>query len=601
MQEKSPAYMTARGAYTQLSNATTGLRRSTRPRLPPARGYEGDDDFEQQLQLWQAWIQVEKEDPLVLKTDDPESYKKRVLYAYKQALMALQFWPEMWYAAVEFCFEYGMEKDANDLLKQGFDLNPESALLAFKSADRIEATTQNDEATDPGAKERMAKVRVPYDQVLNALYRLIEKVSVREREDVQSVEFAAETNANGDGNGEDEIHAANIASKRAVIDAQIEVIRKNAKLEIDTLSKVISHLWIALMRAVRRIQGKGTTPGGGFRAIFGEGRKRGKVTSDFYVECAQIEWQCYRDPAGAKILERGIKLFPDDGYLPLQYIKHLFEINDVTNARGVFETTVSRLLNIRTAEMNARTKPLFVFLHQYESRFGELTQIQKLEKRMQELFPEDPLLKLFAERHATETFDPIQVFPIISRKQVQPKSDAQRFSNTADNNTNSPIQKVIDSITTNSPKRGLPDDFDDPQARKIVRTDSPLKGAAGRLRVQQRPPNGQAAPMAPLPLPPPLPPQIHYLLTVLPKASLYVDARFDAQKMVELIRDIHLPPPGSVPPQHQPQAPQQHVPPPQAWQHQQYQQQPPPPMPGQGYMQQPNPIQPQYGAGELQI
>ncbi|KAI9872349.1 MAG: mRNA 3'-end-processing protein rna14, partial [Watsoniomyces obsoletus] len=107
---------------------------------------------------------------------------------------------------------------------------------------------------------------------------------------------------------------------------------------------MISHVWIALMRATRRIQGEGSTPGGGFRAIFGEARKRGKVTSDFYVECAQIEWQCYRDPAGAKILERGIKLFPEDAYLPLQYMKHLFEINDVTNARGVFETTVSRLL-----------------------------------------------------------------------------------------------------------------------------------------------------------------------------------------------------------------------------------------------------------------
>lgn len=598
MQEKSPAYMTARGAYTQVSNATTGLKRTTRPRLPPARGYEGDDDFERQLQLWQAWIQVERDDPLVLKTEDIELYKKRVLFTYKQALMALQFWPEMWYAAAEFCIEHGMETEASQLLDQGFLSNPESPLLAFKSADRIEATTQNDEATDPGAKDRLAKVRVPYDQVLSALYSLIEKISVREREDVQSVEAAAEANANGDGNDEEEIHAANIASKRAVLDAQIEVIKKNAKMESGTLSKVISHVWIALMRATRRIQGKGTTPSGGFRAIFGEGRKRGKVTSDFYVECAQIEWQCYRDPAGAKILERGIKLFPDDGYLPLQYMKHLFEINDVTNARGVFETTVSRLLNFQTAEMTARTKPLFSFLHQYESRFGELTQIQKLEKRMRELFPEDPLLKLFADRHATETFDPIQVFPIISRKQVQPKAQTFRAFNDAEQSVNSPIQKVIDSITTNSPKRGLPDDFDDAQSHKIARTESPLKGAAGRRLVQQRQPNGQSAVAAPLPLPPPLPPQIHYLLTVLPKASLYMEARFDAQKMVELIRDIHLPPPGTVPPQHQPQPPQQHAPPPQAWQHQQYQQQAPPPMPGQGYMQPSNPVQPQYAAGK---
>ena len=90
-------------------------------------------------------------------------------------------------------------------------------------------------------------------------------------------------------------------------------------------------------------------------------------------------------------------------------------------ARGVFETTVSRLLAHQTMALTMRTKPLFAFLHDYEARFGELAQVQKLEKRMRELFPADPLLKLFADRHATETFDPIQVFPIVSKKQVQPE------------------------------------------------------------------------------------------------------------------------------------------------------------------------------------
>lgn len=594
MQEKSPLYMTARTAYTQLTNITTGLKRTTRPRLPPAKGHEGDDDFEHQLNLWQGWIHWEKEDPLVLRPDEPEVYKKRVIFAYKQALMALEFWPEMWYSAAEFCFENGQDVDGAQFLEQGFAANPESPLLAFKLADRLEATTQNDEVTDPGAKDRMKKVRKPYDKVLDALYALIKRVSGREREDVQKVEMEAETGVNGDGNGDDEINAANITSKKAVLDAQIEVIKRGAANEVELLSKMISHVWIALMRATRRIQGKGSSPGGGFRAIFGEARKRGKVTSDFYVECAQIEWQCYRDPAGTKILERGIKLFPEDGYLPLQYMRHLFEINDVTNARGVFETTISRLLGHQTPNMTARTKPLFTFLHDYESRFGELAQVQKLEKRMRELFPEDPLLKLFAERHATETFDPIRVFPIISRQQVKPKNQTVYPTIEVDAGANSPIQNAIDSITTNSPKRGLPDDFDDPQTRKIARGESPLKGAAGRRMNQQRQPNGQGASAPPFPLPPPLPPQIHYLLSVLPKASTYVDMRFDPHKMIELIRDIHLPPPGSAPPQHQPQPPQQQGPP--SWQ--QYQHQPPPPLPGQMYMQPPNSAQPQFAGGK---
>ena len=556
----------------------------------------------QQLNIWQDWVRWEKEDPLVLKDDEPEVYKKRVMFAYKQALMALEFWPEMWYSAAEFCFENGLDAQSAEFLEQGFAANPESPLLAFKLADRLEMTTQNDEVTDPGSKDRMKKVREPYDKVLDALYALGKKNSAREREDIQKVEVEAEAGTDGNGDGDDEVNAANIASRKAVLDAQIDIIKKSAEKENELLSKMISHVWISLMRATRRIQGKGSTPGGGFRAIFGEARKRGKVTSDFYVECAQIEWQCYRDPAGAKILERGIKLFPEDGYLPLQYMKHLFDINDVTNARGVFETTVSRLLSHQTAALTIRTKPLFAFLHDYESRFGELAQVQKLEKRMRELFPEDPLLKLFADRHATETFDPIHVFPIISKKQMLPKTSGVLASIEGDAAANSPIQKAIDAITTNSPKRSLPDDFDDPQARKIARAESPLKGAAGRRMNQQpqpqRQPNGQPTPAPPLPLPPPLHPHIHYLLSILPRASTYVDARFDATKMVELMRDIHLPPPGSVPPQHRPQPPQ---PPPQqhppAWQ--QYQQQPPTPMQAPGYMQPPSATQPQYEGGKF--
>ncbi len=597
--------MTARGAYHQLSNLTARLKRTTRPRLPPAIGFEGDEDFMQQLNLWQEWVRWEKEDPLVLKDDEPEVYKKRVIFAYKQALMALEFWPEMWYSAAEFCFENGLDAEGAQFLQQGFAANPESPLLAFKLADRLEMTTQNDEVTDPGAKDRMKKVRDPFDKVLDALYALTKKNSARERDDIQRVEVEAEASTNGDGNGDDEVHAANIASRKAVLDAQIDLIKKSAEKENELLSKMISHVWISLMRATRRIQGKGSTPGGGFRAIFGEARKRGKVTSDFYVECAQIEWQCYRDPAGAKILERGIKLFPEDGYLPLQYMKHLFDINDVTNARGVFETTVSRLLAHQNMALTMRTKPLFAFLHDYEARFGELVQVQKLEKRMRELFPEDPLLKLFADRHATETFDPIHVFPIISKKQMLPKTSGVLPSIEADAAINSPIQKVIDSITTHSPKRSLPDDFEDSQARKMARAESPLKGAAGRRMNLQKQPNGQLAAAPPLPLPPPLHPHLHYLLSILPRAATYVEARFDANKMVELMRDIHLPPPGSVPPQHRPQLPQQPPqPPPQqqvppSWQ--QYQQQAPPPMPGQGYMQAPNATQPQYGGGKSSL
>ena len=54
-----------------------------------------------------------------------------------------------------------------------------------------------------------------------------------------------------------------------------------------------------------------------------------------------------------------------------------------------------------------KTKPIFAFLHEYESRYGDLVQVINLESRMRELFPEDPKLKNFAARYSSDKFDPI--------------------------------------------------------------------------------------------------------------------------------------------------------------------------------------------------
>lgn len=593
--------MTARTAYTQLQNMTKDLQRTSRPRLPPATGFEGHDEYLKQVSLWRQWVEWEKDDNLVLKDEDLPMYRNRVLFTYKQALMALQFWPEMWYDAVEFCFANGLDNDAVKLLNQGIAANPESALLAFKLGDRIESSTQHDESSDPGAKDRMKKIREPYDKVLDALYELVKKVSIREKQDIQKAEAAAAPNGEGDDYGEEDINASNVAAKKAAIDSRIEVIKKGAQAQTDILSRMISHAWIALMRATRRVQGKGlpTDRGpSGFRAVFGEARKRGKLTSDFYVESARIEWQCYRDPTGTKILDRGMKLFPEDDYLPLQYVKHLFDINDITNARAVFETTVKRLLAHEDADHLAKAKPLFAYLHDYESKYGELAQVQSLEERMRKHFPEDPTLRLFSSRYSTPTFDVMNIHPVISPSQMHSPQIKIMASVEGQEAINSPIQKVIDTFATNSPKRPFPDDFDDVGPRKMARGESPLKGAAGRRmnqqqqQQQQRPVNPPAG-MPPFPVPPPLPPQITYLLSIIPKASTYVDVRLDAAKMVELIRDIHLPPPGTVAGQHH-SAPAQA--PPAGWP--QYPTQQPASMPSQGFVPAPGVTQAQYGGGK---
>lgn len=323
--------MTARSSYTELQNITRDLNRTSLPRLPPVPGSEGDIEFGQQVEIWKRWIQWEKGDPLVLKEDEPAAFKSRVVYVYKQALMALRFLPEIWFDAAGFCLLNDMEGEGDEFLKQGIDANPESCLLAFKRADRLEITSESEQ--DP--IRRGAKVREPYDRLLDSLYELIAKARTRESQDVARLE-AAFANANADkhsATNEDEDDEQNTSkAQESVKNAQIEAVRNAHAIQIGILSRTISFGWIALMRAMRRIQGKGK-PGEmpGSRQIFADARRRGRITSDVYIASALIEYHCYKDPAATKIFERGAKLFPEDENFALEYLKHLIDINDITS------------------------------------------------------------------------------------------------------------------------------------------------------------------------------------------------------------------------------------------------------------------------------
>lgn len=331
--------MTARSSNTELDNITRGLHRTTLPKLPPAVGCDGDDEYLRQVELWRKWIQWEKDDPLVLKDEDAAAYQARVIHAFKQAVMALRFWPEMWFEASEFCFANGLDKEGNDFLTQGLAANPESCLLAFKRADRIESTLPVDESEE-GLKRRGAAVREPYDKVLDALYDLIAKTRAREAEEVARIEESSVKQRHespqpssrkafeDEDENEDESHVGEAAKQ-----AQIKMVQEASAVQLQLLSRTISFCWIALMRAMRRIQGKGKINDaiGGSRQVFTDARKRGRLTSDVYVASALIEYHCYKDPAATKIFERGMKLFPDDESFALEYLKHLIAINDVTS------------------------------------------------------------------------------------------------------------------------------------------------------------------------------------------------------------------------------------------------------------------------------
>ncbi|KAL1838518.1 hypothetical protein VTJ49DRAFT_2592 [Mycothermus thermophilus] len=568
--EKSPSYMSAKSANTALENITRGLQRTTLPRLPPAPGFDGDQEYMEQVDIWKKWITWEKSDPLDLKDDkdQPGLYQKRILYVYNQALMALRFWPEMWVDAAQWCFENNItNKDGSpaglEFLTRGIEANPESVLLALKHADYIESTYPAEE-NDQAKIARGKAVRAPYDKVLDTLYGLIKRLKDRETAQVARIEEAfkaaggessAKSAKSDEEDEEDDDGAAgedkDKDAKESKMQEQLRAIRQGYAAQTQLLSRTISFVWIALIRAMRRIQGKGkpNTELGGMRQAFQDARHRGRLTSDVYAAVAQLEWTIYKDPAGGKIFDRGAKLFPEDENFALENIKYLHSRDDVT--------IVNRLT--QKPELVHKAKPLYAYFHKYESQFGELAQITKLEKRMAELFPEDPKLTHFTARYSTDKFDPIAARIIVSPgAQLRPKQlvipSIEQAASVRDSPRPPPLaaraspapQQFQPAATTNSPKRPLPaDDFDEPP-RKIQRNDfgefqrgaSPLKGAAGRRLDQQRRTGGGSYTAG---APAPIARDITFLLSQIPRAELYDFYRLDPNKMVNLLRDTPVP------------------------------------------------------------
>jgi cleavage stimulation factor subunit 3 len=180
---------------------------------------------------------------------------------------------------------------------------------------------------------------------------------------------------------------------------------------------------------------------------------------------------------------------------------------------------------------------LFVFFHDYESKFGELSQVQQLEKRMAELFPDDPKLYDFSSRFKNgdpdDSFDPTHTRPIISvLAQMRPKLLLPPVNSTPNLTTEraafsprlsaSPRPALaLENLARASPKRPfIGDHLDDSlNPRKIARGESPLKGAAGRrLDAAKRRAEGGSQQLH-ISVPP-LPADITFLLMALPKHEL---------------------------------------------------------------------------------
>ncbi|QNP97942.1 YALIA101S11e00122g1_1 [Yarrowia lipolytica] len=413
--EKSGSCQNARQCQTVLENLMRGLDRSSVPKSGPR------DEF--QVRAWKKWIDWEKSNPLG--TDNKAETNKRLLYCLKQAVMSLQFVPEIWFLAAEYCFDDPLLKtEALQFLKDGLSLNPNSSLLAFRLAEYYEREADAE------------KMRTIYDEHIESLGK----------------------------------------ERQALIEAQGDP-EAEPTAEIIKLNTQISIAYSVCMKAVKRFEG--IKPG---RMVFKKARNTGFATYHIYVASALMEFHHNKNPTVAtNVFELGLKYCGSNAAYVQHYLDFLISLHDDTNARALFEKTIPLLGPSDAAS-------LIKSMIKFESDFGEITSVVKLQDRLRQLNPDTSPITIIADRFATSDFDVIRQCDMLQK-----------------------------------PKSRTDEDSDSERPSKRARRTS--HG------------NDQGDKMEPFNLPQ----KIDALLRQLPNSSDYGEATFDPQRLVDLFRDVRIP------------------------------------------------------------
>ncbi|KTW27222.1 cleavage polyadenylation factor subunit RNA14 [Pneumocystis jirovecii RU7] len=454
LSEKSSTYMLARTAWKDMSTMTVGFRATTIPKVPI-----WTEKNVEEVEQWKKWIEWEISNPLDLKLK--QAVSARVKYAYKQAMITLRFFPEIWFSAAEYWLSLNEEKEAIEIMKNGMIANSTSCLLHFQYADFLE---QN---------KRFQEMRTVYETLIGNLSKESKRISQCVENRLYEVSKYLEYVKSQDPVEEGEIQK--LSPKK-----ELQNIEKQGIEELNKLSKNTSVVWSVFMRAVRRAEGIKAA-----RQVFGKARKAPNQTYHIYVASALMEYHCSKDSTiASKIFDLGLKSFGNDPDYVLHYLTFLINTNDDTNARALYEKTITHLDSLAVKQLHEK-------LYIYESIYGDLSTTIKLHSRMAELYPNDSSILRFSKRFKFYNLD------IILEKDL-----GVEF--------NSPL--LLESTWMHNNTFQLNVDF----RKKNLST--------SLLTTNDKSFN--------------LPEPILYFLSILPPASLYTGATFKIDELMKLISDV---------------------------------------------------------------
>lgn len=340
MSERSAGYMTARSALRELRNLKEPIDKLASSFL--ARPPTWSENECKLLAHWKRYIAWEKSNPLGI--DDQATLVARIIYAYKECLLSMRFYPEIWADAASFLSAEGRDEEAEAFLKNGIETLPTwcvslltpSLLLNFSLAELYEGKKKDFKEIQPIFDQLIAKledkvifVNEKYDVQREELLQKLKDARI----EIQEQDQPDQPDDEADWDGETRERER---EKEREIEREVETkVESKRKDELDLLKAAITNSFIVYMRIARRqvcfqchVQSEKAA-----RQVFGMARKSSNITYQVFVYSALMEYHCSKDATIAgKVFELALKNFlsdpPQASQVVLDYLDFLFHIND---------------------------------------------------------------------------------------------------------------------------------------------------------------------------------------------------------------------------------------------------------------------------------
>ncbi|KAJ8094995.1 mRNA 3'-end-processing protein rna14 [Marasmius tenuissimus] len=403
MQDLSPAYIQAKSVLRELIKHTNSLY----PSATPLRSGEIPDLFlpmkpsfsaqeRQMVGKWKAYLKWEEGNPLELEAKDKGTLISRVQSAYRKAIIKMRFYPEIWFMAYNWMTSVGKSDEAFATLKAGLEANPDSYVLTFELAEALEI------------KKEYGEVRKLYFNFLVTL-----RAELVALDDAEKARVAAEAASKDDGDESDQNQQMQPTEPSSSQGSNTTGTSK----EFEEQRKEYGLAYIMFMRFARRAEGVAA-----FRAIFLQARRDVFTPWQVHEAGAMTEYHCNGDKDVAlRIFERGMTIFGKDRDYVLGYLNFLITVDDRDNARTFFENVISTF-----EPSDARL--LWERWTRYEYQYGDLESVQNLERRLVSVYPNEPPIKLFAQRHMYLDTDAIASRDLglsLAKKEISPANSLE--------------------------------------------------------------------------------------------------------------------------------------------------------------------------------